>query len=262
MNTELAQRLSQITNDFYRRFYQSFSESRQAAWPGWQQSLQILTEQGLPVSGPLAVLDLACGNLRWLRFLSEQLPEAAIAYYGLDNCPALVVEAASGSEQPRLHADWHFQEVDILSELFAGGDLSTFSPGTPPDLAVCFGFMHHLPLPEQRQTVLNWLVQQVGAGGWLVLTFWRFLNDAKLAARVRQLQSTAYQELGLPELPENDYLLGWQNLPGVWRYCHNFPDAEIDSLVAGLGCAASEIARFQADGRGGNLNTYLILRAG
>ncbi|MDR3136291.1 MAG: class I SAM-dependent methyltransferase [Coriobacteriales bacterium] len=57
-----------------------------------------------------------------------------------------------------------------------------------------------------------------------------------------------------------DYLLGWDNIPGAYRYCHSFSQVEIDWLSSSVAKKASVVARFKADGRSGDLNTYLILR--
>lgn len=62
------------------------------------------------------------------------------------------------------------------------------------------------------------------------------------------------------DLETGDYLLGWKNLPGQYRYCHHFSDAEIDRLIAELAPHASVIASFSADGKTGDLNRYVVLR--
>ena len=64
------------------------------------------------------------------------------------------------------------------------------------------------------------------------------------------------------QLEVGDYFLGWQNEPGLWRYCHHFSEAEIDALVAAA-CEdgkAEEIVRFSADGKSGAMNRYVVLR--
>ncbi|MDR0347473.1 MAG: class I SAM-dependent methyltransferase, partial [Coriobacteriales bacterium] len=69
---------------------------------------------------------------------------------------------------------------------------------------------------------------------------------------------------GLEELKgwdTNDYLLGWKNVPGAYRYCHSFTEAEIDALVESVASSAPVISRFSSDGRGDKLNTYLLLQA-
>jgi SAM-dependent methyltransferase len=62
------------------------------------------------------------------------------------------------------------------------------------------------------------------------------------------------------DLEQGDYLLGWKNLPGQYRYCHHFSDEEIDWLIAELSSSARVVASFCADGKTDNLNHYVVLR--
>lgn len=60
------------------------------------------------------------------------------------------------------------------------------------------------------------------------------------------------------DLEAGDYLLGWKNLPGQYRYCHHFSDEEIERIIAKLVPHANAIASFTADGKTGSLNRYVI----
>ena len=84
------------------------------------------------------------------------------------------------------------------------------------------------------------------------------MSSPKLAEKAYATTAKATDELGLPELPENDYLLGWQQTRGSYRYCHHFDDAEIASFEQALGHRVALVARYQADGKPGNLNEYLV----
>ena len=192
------------------------------------------------------------------------------------------------------------------------------------DLTVAFGFMHHVPLPEWRLQLLNNMISATVPGGFVCVSFWRFMDDEAMAAKARKTHSQAVDylaknkyfddcseetrtenswtsgQLGAgdlqgisndelwnaaasgPRKPDNeaqnaavfescksdisqqfnegDYLLGWRNTPGAYRYCHSFSDEEIDSLVASVADKAQCVARFRADGRTGNLNEYLVLQ--
>lgn len=196
--------------------------------------------------------------------------------------------------------------------------------GKSADLTVAFGFMHHVPLPEWRLQLLNNMISATVPGGFVCVSFWRFMDDEAMAAKARKTHSQAVDylaknkyfddcseetrtenswtsgQLGAgdlqgisndeswnaaasePRKPDNeaqnatafescksdisqqfnegDYLLGWRNTPGAYRYCHSFSDEEIDSLVASVADKAQCVARFRADGRTGNLNEYLVLQ--
>ena len=99
-------------------------------------------------------------------------------------------------------------------------------------------------------------------GGTCCVSFWKFMSNERLAAKASATTREALAELGMSgdELGAGDYLLGWQDVSGAWRYCHSFDDAEVDGLLACLGGAARPVARFCSDGRSGDLNAYVVLR--
>lgn len=270
MDMQEARRLSDITNEFYRTVHASFSATRQAPWPGWERVAEVAFSgaDGLRTTGgtreaigsrtddsadalreadglragdsreagtadgpqPFDVLDLACGNLRFERFLAGRVSNARV--WAADICDELV-ELAPADDLSELH----YQHVDLASDPSA-----VVAPAC--DLCVSFGFMHHLPSTEQRMAVLRTLVDHMRPGGFVAVSFWQFARDERLRAK-----ATPLAEPG-------DYLMGWQHEQGVQRYCHSYEEDEISALVAGLPAEVQEVARFSADG---NLNRYVIL---
>lgn len=269
MRTDVARRLNALDNAFYRTQAQSFSETRQAPWPGWVRCLELVGEDagsGLPdAPAEVRVLDVACGNLRFARFLARSWSGVRVAYDAVDACP----ELAGGWETP---AGWQlsYTRHDVVRGLLDGtGGVSPAGMGgtRPPggyDLVVCFGFLHHVPRAEARERLLRELMAAARPGGTCFVSLWRFLDDARLARKAGLATAEALADLGLSanDLDRGDRLLGWQGRPHVWRYCHGFDDAEVDGLVGsvvGYG-GASVVARFRSDGRTGRLNEYLVLR--
>ncbi|WP_281624914.1 hypothetical protein [Senegalimassilia anaerobia] len=47
---------------------------------------------------------------------------------------------------------------------------------------------------------------------------------------------------------------------GLYRYCHHFDEPEIERLLAMVADSADLVSRFEADGKTGNLNEYVVLR--
>ncbi|MDO4289742.1 MAG: hypothetical protein Q4C41_00735 [Eggerthellaceae bacterium] len=298
MDRTTARILNDLTSDFYRRVSSSFSETRQAPWEGWERVLEVVfhadgaqsaksaqgarSQEAQPQNarlqgaqplgtrnahGTLRVLDLGCGNLRFERFLAERLgsfPET----WAFDNCPALA--NAGLSDDARGHV--RFQPLDVVNTLLEGEaerETATLAQALdmPPgavDLAVAFGFMHHLALPTHRLAVLEALVARTRPGGHVAVAFWQFANSPKLRAKAETATARGCAALGLaddagaPLLDENDYLLGWQHAEGVWRYCHHFTEREIDELSTALAPCAHEVARFSADGKTHDLNRYVV----
>ncbi|MDO4536591.1 MAG: class I SAM-dependent methyltransferase [Coriobacteriales bacterium] len=245
MDIKLARRLSGLTSDFYRHVGDSFSTTRQHGWPGWQRVLEVTGLEQWACAEPLTVLDLACGNRRFARYLCEQGIYADV--WGVDNCDDLARSERVLQDGCSLG---HYQHLDIMDTLFEGRDLARGISAPPCDLAVCFGFMHHIPLPEQRARILEALLAHTKPEGYVALTFWAFARNERMLAKATPVTCGN----------EGDYLLGWQGRSDVQRYCHSFQESEIDDLVQGLGSRVREAARFWADGRTGDLNRYLILQ--
>lgn len=236
MDQTTANNLAQMTSDFYAEVADSFSDTRKSAWSGWERALNVviaaggapektLSERGvfpperndflLGAPGPasvganLTVVDLACGNMRFEKWLQ---PAKAFCF---DNCEALVPQGCE------------FTKMDLLHEL----------PSVTADLCVCFGFMHHVPTPEWRAKILDYMAQSDVA----IVTFWQFLNSEKIAAKAEKIG-------------EKDYLLGWQERTDVKRYCHFYTNEEIAQLMSPF----DVIAEFQDDGTNHNLNHYVV----
>lgn len=307
MEEKTAQLLIELNSAFYAEHAESFSATRSAPWDGWrrvieetlpfptqrrttqqaaqstptaaqdtlladQSTLQTAPGTSTAAQKPLHILDIACGNLRFEKYLAEELlggvgaqPPVlpAISIHAVDNCTALMNSHS---------ADWDKSgidvipcERDILSALLDGTDPLAGFP--PADLTVCFGFMHHVPDRELRQQLIKFLVRHTGPGGFVALSFWRFMDDERLARKTRQaeeLAAHAHAEelltLDPRELEAGDYLLGWQDDASAFRYCHHVDEVEVDALAASLPAGlAREVTRFDADGKSGRLNRYLVL---
>ncbi len=272
MDNATAQNLIDLNTRFYAEHAASFSATRSAPWEGWRHVADIARDRfgDTPVS--LRVFDLACGNLRFERFLAEQLPHASLHVTAIDNCPALAV----GTDQL---ARVDYRSLDILTSLLAKSDhgsdgaiadprtsaLDTAFPHANCDLAVCFGFMHHVPGAELRRAVLSRLIDGVRPGGIVVVSFWQFMNDERIARKAARsldlaLAQPPFAGFASSSLEEGDHLLGWQADDAAFRYCHHFSTTEIDQLAASVSPLAAPIDTFSADGSNHSLNRYLVLQ--
>ena len=250
MNTKTAEILCKINNDFYRNQCASFSATRKSPWTGWQRCRDVLEKENSDNCQDFLVFDLACGNLRFETFLESAFVGANITFYAVDNCDELV---------PRTPLV-NYQSLDVLNVLQKGLCISDQIEAPVCDLSVSFGFMHHVPLRNYREAILSALVEQTRSGGYVIVSFWQFLNNAPMAEKAQITHERALEELALPELEENDYLLGWKDIPGQYRYCHSFSEADIDQLIGSVASKATVVARFVSDGRTDNLNSYLVLK--
>lgn len=104
MDTKFAQMLCQLNNDFYRDQAVSFSDTRHAKWPGWERCLKAMSSVFLDQPNSV-VLDVACGNLRFEKFLASQLSECHIQVWAFDSCDELLPQTCAGTLVEKVNAD-------------------------------------------------------------------------------------------------------------------------------------------------------------
>lgn len=258
MDNKTARQLVALNNRFYAEHAASFSATRGAPWAGWQRVVQLFEEHLLahPQGRSASVADLACGNLRFEAYCEQQLERLDPTYHAVDACPDLLAHASALRCAARIRP----RQLDILDTLLAGRDLAEALALPPCDLAVSFGFMHHIPGTRTREAYLWALCDLTLPGGLIALSFWRFMDDERLARKARHADAAAERTLVDPAaLEDGDHFLGWQADASPQRFCHHFTEAEIDALAASAGTRAREVARWAADGASGTLNRYLVL---
>lgn len=252
MDTSVARILNSATARFYRCNAESFSSTRHAGWAGWEEALARLGVD----QPPQRMADIACGNMRFAAFAAERWPGARMQLACVDSC----VELAGHSLAPA-GIDVRFEQRDIVGMLVEGAALML----PRSQLAVCFGFMHHIPGFALRVEFLAQLLASLEPGGCAVLSLWQFLQEEGLAAKARQSTPRGLERLGLRagQLEEGDCLLGWQGSERCWRYCHSFTEEEAHELAAAAlerAGLSAHLQSFEADGRNGRLNRYLLFK--
>lgn len=283
MDDALARRLCALNSDFYRMQAKSFSSTRHTAWPGWDRCVEEVLAAGGLAAPEAVVLDVACGNLRFEQFAAAALPAHRPMFHAVDDCDELALAQGVLSQSGDAAPDVRFHHLDVVGALLDGTlDLrkccgfqtgcdmrrtpaaraEATGPDAGADLAVAFGFLHHIPGADRRVRFMDALLDAVVSGGFAAVSLWCFMRDGALAQRACRTHAQACLELGLDAsaFEHGDYLLGWNNVSGAWRYCHHFEDGEADGLAAAVAGKARVVARFAADGRTGNLNEYLVLQ--
>lgn len=306
MSRAAVRALCQLNTEFYERNAASFSQTRTAPWEGWRRCMAACgfdDSDGAALDQPAnaqiadSVLDIACGNLRFEAFLANTYPHIDWSFFAVDNCEPLV---ASGQEDVAKKV--HFTCEDIVSNILDGlpaaepANVPALAAATPFDLVVSFGFLHHIPSFDLRRQFLLEALSQVKPGGYLVVSFWQFLNDSAKRAKIEQTHAEALaffagcaethtndrdaldrgagsssssnlnpSDLKPPvffagSLEPNDYFLGWKNEPDNYRYCHHFSSEEIDRIITALAPHVTVVESFSADGKPGNLNRYVVFK--
>ena len=247
MHRETIDILNRLNATFYRNNSESFDRTRQSAWLGWERVVEQLKEDS--DGSAIRLLDVACGNMRFEKYLIDSMPEMKLYAICVDSCDELAVPV-DGCE---------YRNCDIVDELLSDTPLNDYW-GCSYDMVVSFGFFHHVPSAQLRLRLLEELIAAAKSGGIVAVSLWRFADDEKARAKAERTTAEACVALSLAELEESDYLLGWNDTPGTYRYCHSFDDSEIESLIAGVAGSAHLVDRFKADGHSGNSNEYLVFR--
>ena len=252
MDVRTAEKLISETNEFYELHAESFSSTRESPWDGWKELLSLSDELPSCVN----VLDIGCGNLRFERFLANNLHDHKIRAYAFDSCSPLTELGDDEFKE-------HFNQLDIMRELESGNLLESLKMHAKPcSISVAFGFMHHIPLPEWRIQLLKDMIEMTKPGGFVCVSFWQISNSEKMIAKARKTTEVGCERLGIRlEDETGDYLLDWQSDERAFRYVHDFSDSEITSLIEAACESGTTLCKtYAADGRTGNLNRYVILK--
>lgn len=229
------------TNAFYKKNAQSFSETRTSAWPGWG----ILTSHIQHLTTPLKVLDVACGNMRFEKFLAAKKLNISQATC-IDNCPALI------PDELLAYANYFEKDIyDLIEEK---------SMDKKYNLSVAFGLLHHIPTFEKRASLLKFLISSTQTGGIIAISCWNFLASKKIHNKAIKTTEIALEKLGIEFDDLNDYFLNWNDDYETFRYCHNFSNEECINLAKEVERKAILIDKFTSDGKSNNLNHYLVFQ--
>ena len=230
MDETTVRRLVALNEAFYARFAAPFAASRAAPQPGYERLLDYVPGQGW------RVLDVGCGEGRFLRFLRAQGVD--VDYTGVDFAPALL---ALGNASGRL------VQRD-LSRPGALADLGRF------DLVVCFSTLQHIPGRANRARLVAGMGACLSPGAHLALANWQFVDSER---QRRKIQPWSAAGIETSEVEAGDYLLSWQRGGRGLRYVALVDGDETQRLAAEAGLRV--VAQFRSDGREGNLNLYTIL---
>jgi SAM-dependent methyltransferase len=249
MNPETALALNAINRRFYAERAAEWIEKRRDAWPGFLRLGERLPALAAE-SGKLRVLDVGAGHGR----LADQLAQSGlpIEYCGIDFAAALLADARARRFGPH----FEFRACDFVADPNWAAEL-----GERYELIALLGVLHHVPSHARRRQLLGQLSARLARQGLLALTFWRLPTDPRFTSRVIPIErynAAATAPIDQSQLEAGDTLLRWGNsaVPTA-RYCH-FPSAsETDTLLRATGLRVIE--RFFADGRGEQLNEYVVL---
>lgn len=241
--------ISDCTSLFYKSVGDSFSQTRTFAWAGWDKclpSISMLAQS--KKNNHLNIVDIACGNLRFKKYIDAKLNNATYSMQCIDNSNDLMHKYVD------YYSNIELINVDIIRALLNDNLIKNFNNA---DLIVAFGLMHHIPTFELRKKLIFDLYGKLNNGGLLIVSFWQFLTDEKLRKKAIEVTKQSKKHLNMNILEENDYFLSWQDNNEVFRFCHHFDNDEINKLFFDLD--ALDISQFSADGNNNKLNRYVLI---
>jgi tRNA (uracil-5-)-methyltransferase TRM9 len=249
MDHSVVTHLNTLTKKFYLKVADSFSRTRQTPWQGWSRALEII--KPFIHAQNISVLDVGCGNGRFLTFLNKS-SASNISYLGIDE-NSLLLQQTKGQLHD-LKVDGDVLLSDFITEVQNGFFSERFANKTFNVIA-SFGVFHHIPSKELRKKFIAELAALTAENGVLIISFWQFGQFARFEDK--KLDPSKF-DINPSDLEENDFLLGWDSDTTIARYCHSFSPEEINELVTTSGMQLLET--FPADGREGKVNTYLVLQ--
>jgi SAM-dependent methyltransferase len=232
MNSDTASRLLTINREFYNRFGDQFSATRQRLQPGVRKILETIQADD-------SVLDLGCGNGNFLRELFGRGHKALLL--GVDFSLPLLRDAESTPGVSFREAD--LSQLSVISYQLSATDYWS--------LITAFATLHHIPSTELRLDILRTVRKLMKPDGKFILSNWQFLNSAKLKSRIQPWDRVGINE---SDLDEGDYLLDWRSGGEGLRYAHQFSAEELSGLANQAGMRV--VDSFLSDGDGGNLGLY------
>jgi 2-polyprenyl-3-methyl-5-hydroxy-6-metoxy-1,4-benzoquinol methylase len=239
MDLSTAARLIELNRDFYDRFGDHFSATRQRIQPGVRRIVDLL-------KGDESILDLGCGNGGLARTLAKCGHSGS--YLGVDFSLPLLQAAESLPESfPARFVQADLTELSrFMDQLSSAGGWS---------VVTSFAVLHHIPSSELRLNLLRIVRQLVRDDGLFIHSTWQFLNSEQLKASIQPWEAAAVPASAVDAC---DYLLDWRSGGNGLRYVHHFDEKELDGLAGASGFRVS--AMFHADGAGGRLGLYEIWR--
>ncbi|NQU77494.1 class I SAM-dependent methyltransferase [Candidatus Falkowbacteria bacterium] len=201
-----------------RKDYDFGSEAFSKRSKLWPDTIFLIKEN---VEDGDRVLDIGCGDGRWLEALAGQ----DINYVGIDNSRELIKIA----KQKHKLLNVKFLDGDVLDLPFEDGGFSAKGgPASGWDKVLGIAVLHHIPSKELQLKALMEMHRVLRPGGKLIMTNW---NLACETWSLKNIFSKKEKGMGLKDL-----LVPWGIVDNkIKRYYYAFSLSELTGLVKRAG---------------------------
>jgi len=240
MNSKTINEIINLDTKFYKSVSVEFSRTRHIPWPGWNQLLPYLKEKGKCAS----ILDLGCGNGRFLKYICQVLPSDDMSYLGIDNNEKLInisIKNFSNIKKFKLVNSNIITDVKNIKGKYT--------------IVVAFGITHHIPSLKQRKLWFKHISTLIENSGYFIFTKWNIDKDIRSIKLKKEIPSISIKDLEI-----GDYFYNWKN-KNIYRYVHIYSKKETNEIFKILKKSNMILIKsFDSDGKTSVLNTYYIFK--
>ncbi len=248
MKKEYAQQVLNKVRDDYNHIAFDFANTRIQIWPEMAVLFDYIRKGGRAYSGqspdgptvakpPFRVLDLGCGNGRFVNIIKEKGGE----YFGTDVSKKLIETAK------KLYPNEKFQTTEPLKLPFSNGYF---------DIIYSIAVFHHIPSNDFRIEFLKEAKRVLKSSGFLILTVWKPKDKQERFLRAKFLIKKIFC---LSKLDFGDVIEPWFGKNKGERYFHCFSKRELAKLAkkSGFEIVKSGIIKNE---KGNRQNIYLVAK--
>ncbi|HRN85928.1 MAG TPA: class I SAM-dependent methyltransferase [Candidatus Dojkabacteria bacterium] len=236
MKDETRQKLLELNRIFYEKNAKEFSNTRNYYWQGWQKAWEVIKTHNPNIRN---VLDVGCGNGRFLKFLRENTEN--FTYLGIDHSSNFIEEC----QNKLADENSYFMRFEIANDDF------TKIANEKYDLISLIAVLHHIPGNSNRIDLIKQLSKLLKPKGIIIITFWDFMKGNRMQSRIFPW---SLSNIDKKDLEEGDHLLKWSDSTDTQRYCHYFSEEEKQSLIKYS--QLRPLSRYTSDSN----NTYVIMQ--
>lgn len=225
--------------NLYNEYADEFSKTRTSKWKGWDNISRYIEDRDIK---NLNVLDIACGNGRFLDYLSRF---NTINYIGIDNSDKLLTIAKSKASLLEINSKFLKIDLNNLNWLESLDSINNLN-STEFNIIVAFGITHHI----KSIVELNYLYESVNSllnnNGIFIISYWQFATLDRYKKKMVDIGDNTYQ------LPFGKN--------GATRVCKYFNSDDIlkveNSIKENNGFTLKDF--YLNDGRENNENLYKV----